>query len=149
MPIASTCTCARLRRATRAVTQLYDDALAPSHLRTTQFALLRTLARQGPLTIGALAHALLLDRTALSRTLEPLLGRSLVAVVPGSDARTREVDLTADGRAAIASAEPHWQAAQARVAGHLGRDRVDALYALLHDLEALHPARPHDPADPR
>jgi DNA-binding MarR family transcriptional regulator len=134
------CACNRLRRASRAVTQLYDDALAPSSLRVTQFALLSALAGSGPRTISALAGALLLDRTALSRNLDPLIERALVEITAGADARTREVALTAAGRKALAEAEPHWSAAQARVAQRIGRDRLDALYALLADLEALHPA---------
>ena len=39
------CVCGRLRRASRALTQLYDDLMAPCGLRVTQFSLLRTLAR--------------------------------------------------------------------------------------------------------
>lgn len=122
------------------MTQLYDNALDPSHLRLTQFVLLRTLAKEGPRTISALAAALLLDRTALSRNLDPLVERALVAVVPGSDARTREVALTAAGHGVLAAAEPLWDAAQARVAQRMGRKRLDTLYELLADLEKLHPA---------
>lgn len=133
------CACSRLRRAGRAVTQLYDDALAPAGLRVTQFALLRTLARNGSMTISALAQAMLLDRTALSRNLDPLVARSLVAVAPGRDARTRDIALTAAGRRALAAGVPHWAVAQERVARHIGRERLDALYATLRELEALHP----------
>lgn len=134
------CACSRLRRASRALTQLYDDALAPTGLRVTQFALLSTLERRGPLRISALAAALLLDRTALSRNLDPLVARSLVDVVSGSDARTREVTLTSAGRSALAAAEPHWAHAQRAVSRRVGEDKLATLYALLEDLERLHPA---------
>ena len=139
-PFASPCTCSRLRRAARAVTQLYDDALAPVRLRVTQLSLLRTLQRQGTLRIGDLAARTLLDRTALSRNLDPLAVRKLVAIVPGRDARTREVTLTRQGVAAIAAAAPHWERAQREVAGRVGRDRLGDLYAILLDMEALHPS---------
>jgi DNA-binding MarR family transcriptional regulator len=143
-PFASPCTCSRLRRATRAVTQLYDDALAPAGLRVTQLSLLRTLQREGTLRIGDLAARNLLDRTALSRNLDPLADRKLVAIVPGRDARTREVTLTRQGIAAIAAAAPHWERAQREVARQVGRGRLDALYAVLRDMEALQPApAPH------
>jgi hypothetical protein len=72
------CACGRLRRATRALTQLYDDAMAPSGMRITQFSMIRTLMRDGPVRISELAAQLLLDRTALSRTLEPLVARGWV-----------------------------------------------------------------------
>ena len=139
-PFASPCTCSRLRRATRAVTQLYDDALEPVGLRVTQLSLLRTLQRQGTLRIGDLAARNLLDRTALSRNLDPLAEKKLVAIVPGRDARTREVTLTRQGTAAIAAAAPHWERAQREVARHVGRDRLDGMYEVLRDIEALHPA---------
>ena len=138
-PFSSPCACSRLRRAARAVTQLYDDALAPIGLRVTQLSLLRALQRDGPLRIGELASRNLLDRTALSRNLEPLAQRKLVAIVAGRDARTREVRLTRQGEAAIAAAAPHWQSAQRQVTRCIGRDRLDNLYAVLRDMETLHP----------
>jgi DNA-binding MarR family transcriptional regulator len=137
---ASPCTCSRLRRATRAVTQLYDDALEPVGLRVTQLSLLRTLQRLGTLRIGDLAARNLLDRTALSRNLDPLAEKKLVSITPGRDARTREVTLTRQGMVAIAAAAPHWDRVQREVARHVGRDRLDDLYAVLRDIEALHPA---------
>lgn len=139
-PTATACACIRLRRAARALTQLYDDAMAPSGLHTTQFSLLRALQRHGSTRITALAAAQLLDRTALSRNLDPLAARKLVAITPGRDARTREVAITPAGEAALRAALPHWQRAQAQVAEHLGSRRLDALIATLADIETLHPA---------
>src|SRR5580765_4304797 len=95
------CTCGRLRRAARALTQLYDDLMAPSGLRVTQYSLLSTLATRGTSRMSDLARMLLLDRTALSRTLDPLVDRGYVAIVAGRDARTREISLTREGAKAI------------------------------------------------
>ncbi len=138
-PTASACACGRLRRASRALTQLYDDLMAPSGLRVTQFSLLRTLQRGGTTTLSDLAGTQLLDRTALSRTLDPLAGRGLVAIAPGRDARTRVVSLTAAGTQAIRGAERHWRRAQLQVAHKLGPAKLDALIATLREIEALHP----------
>ena len=135
------CACGRLRRATRALTQLYDDLMAPSGLRVTQFSLLGTLARSGTARISDLADALLLDRTALSRTLDPLLERGLVSIVSGRDERTREVSLTRAGAKTLRGAQPHWKRAQTQVANKLGSDRLEALIATLGEIEALHPDR--------
>jgi DNA-binding MarR family transcriptional regulator len=137
------CVCGRLRRAARALTQLYDDTMEPSGLRITQFSLLRTLARDGPLRITELAALALLDRTALSRNLEPLAAEDLVRIAAGRDARTREVSLTRAGEAALAKAMPYWRRAQGRVARQMGRHNIDALVGLLDTVEELHPA----PAD--
>ena len=133
------CACGRLRRAARALTQLYDDAMAPSGLRVTQYSLLSALARRGPLRITELASVQLLDRTALSRNLDPLVAKGLVAIRPGRDARTREVAITPRGSAALRTALPHWQRAQAEVTKHLGADKLSALIATLAEIETLHP----------
>src|SRR5205814_1986570 len=121
--IASPCACGRLRRASRALTQLYDDAMAPSGLRVTQYSLLSTLARDGSLRISDLAARQLLDRTALSRNLDPLIERKWVAVTAGRDARTREVALTAKGASALKRAEPYWRRAQQDVTQRVGKPK--------------------------
>lgn len=134
------CVCGRLRRASRALTQLYDDAMAPSGLRVTQFSLLRTLRREGPIRVSALASAVLLDRTALVRTLEPLVARGLVRIAPGRDARTRDVSLTPAGITALDKATPYWREAQRKVERALGEPRIEALVDLLASVESLHPS---------
>jgi len=144
------CACGRLRRATRALTQLYDDAMAPAGLRVTQFSLLRTLAAAGPLRISDLAARQLLDRTALSRNLDPLVEQGLVDIVCGDDARTREAAITRKGKSTLRAATPYWARAQKEVAARLGRDKLDALIAVLGELESLHPSkRPSPQPSPR
>ena len=138
--VAPACVCGRLRRAARALTQLYDDTMAPAGLRITQFSLLGTLARNGPQRITELAALALLDRTALSRNLEPLATEGLVRIAAGRDARTREVSLTRAGEAALAKAMPYWRRAQVQVAQQLGQQNINALVGLLDTVEALHPA---------
>jgi len=142
------CACGRLRRATRALTQLYDDALAPAGLRVNQFSVLRALQRCGPMRISALAARELVDRTALSRNLDPLIQRGLVEAVRGRDARTREVAITPAGEHELRRAEPHWQRVQEDVARRVGADRLALLVDALSDLERLHP-HANAPEDPR
>ena len=133
------CACGRLRRATRALTQLYDDLMAPAGLRITQFSLLRTLVRNGGMPINALAAAQLLDRTAISRNLDPLVERGHVEIVAGRDGRVREVAITRKGLATLKAAEPHWTRAQREVERRIGVDKLDALIETLGELESLHP----------
>ncbi len=143
-PIADACACGRLRRASRALTQLYDDAMGCAGLRVTQFSLLRTLAREGPTTIGALAENALTERTALARNLDILADQGLVAIRKGRDARTRVASITRAGEKAIAEAMPHWHEAQRKVGALMGEEKLAALIQLLRDLESLHPAFAHD-----
>ena len=147
--VSPACACGRLRRATRALTQLYDDAMAPAGLRVTQFSLLRTLARDGALRISDLADRLLLDRTALSRNLDPLVDQGFVDIRRGDDARTREAALTRKGSAALKAAAPYWARAQKAVATRLGSERLDALISVLGELESLHPSRRAAPPSSR
>ena len=142
-PTASSpaCACGRLRRATRALTQLYDDLLEPAGLRLTQFSLLRTLQREGPRHINELAAAQLLDRTALSRNLDPLVAQGLVEIVRGRDARTRDVAISRKGLQVLKAAEPHWKRAQQAVAERIGASKLETLIAVLGELETLHPSR--------
>jgi DNA-binding MarR family transcriptional regulator len=58
------------------VTQFYDQLLAPSGLRTTQFSLLAKLRRQGPMTINALAAEMVMDRTNGNRFSRVVVNRS-------------------------------------------------------------------------
>ena len=116
------------------MTALYDDALAASGVKVTQFSLLRAVERNEPAAISVLSDELDLDRTTLARNLEPLQREGLVALAPGADRRVTEVRLTRKGRAAIAKALPLWERAQAQVgqrfaAGHLEQLRAIATEA--------------------
>ena len=118
-----TCACFNLRKAARAVTQLYDEVLAPSGLRGTQFSVLAVISAAGPATMTDLADTLVMDRTTLTRNLKPLLGRGLVERGEGEDRRQRPIAITAAGREALDQALPLWEKAQARIAGGLGAAR--------------------------
>src|ERR1700742_1680919 len=60
----SLCNCTALRKATRRVSQLYDSALEPCGLRTTQRAILNQIARTDTPALGELAEVLVMDRGA-------------------------------------------------------------------------------------
>ncbi|WP_246692789.1 MULTISPECIES: MarR family winged helix-turn-helix transcriptional regulator [unclassified Methylobacterium] len=122
------CTCSALRRATRAVTTIYDEALRPCGLRVTQFAILRLLDRLGPSPVTRLAAEAALERTTMGRNLDPLERRGLVRIEAGeADARARVVSLTDAGRAALAAAIPHWRVAQGRINARIEPAAVAAL----------------------
>jgi DNA-binding MarR family transcriptional regulator len=125
------CVCASIRRADRAVTQFYDDALAPSGLRITQFTLLGTIWEAGPVTMNQLAGLMSMDRTTLTRNLEPLTRQGFVRSEEGEDRRVRLIMLTAEGKAALSQALPLWQQAQARIVQGLGQEHFHALLAEL------------------
>ncbi len=127
------CACFNLRKATRMVTQLYDEALKPVGIRATQFMVLVGTGSAGPISVNQLADRIVMDRTTLTRNLKPLDREGLIAVRPGDDLRVREVSLTAKGRKTLGRAYPLWEGVQARLREHLGDPRVDKL---LVDLQA-------------
>ena len=53
--VAWQCTCFNVRRAARAISQIYDDALEPSGLRINQFSLLGAIEATGPAPVSELA----------------------------------------------------------------------------------------------
>ena len=132
--VAWQCTCFNVRRASRAISQIYDDALEPCGLRINQFSALGAVEATGPTTIGDLARILELDRTTLTRNLKTLEKMGLIGSAPGRDKRERLVAATSDGIAVMARAKPLWRAAQDRVIAGLG---VDRWRRLTDDLNAL------------
>ena len=121
------CVCGNLRKAARAITQLYDEVLRPTGLRVTQFGILGATMAMEPVTVTRLADLTVTDRTTLTRNLKLLEKRGLLRVQMGNDRREREVTLTARGREALASGLPLWQKAQTRVVQGLGDKRWNAL----------------------
>jgi hypothetical protein len=55
------CMCASLRRASRTITQVYEQALIPAGLSATQFTIMQTLSLAGEVTQGELARILAMD----------------------------------------------------------------------------------------
>lgn len=144
---ARDCACFNLRKAARAVTQLYEAALAPSGIRATQFSVLVALALVEGAPLSRVAEGLVMDRTTLTRNLRPLERQGWVRIEEGEDRRERNLSLTRSGRAALERALPLWQQAQARVLEHVGGTRWAGLQQDLQGLVAM--ARTAGAADGR
>lgn len=122
------CACDQLRRVTRAVTQVYDNAVGPSGLRITQLPIFVGLASEGDLPLTALADALALDRTTLTRNLRVLEDRGLLRTYEHEDdARVRMVSITLEGSRMLTVALELWAEVQEFVEDRFGRDRLVAL----------------------
>jgi len=127
------CNATALRKASRRVTQLYDDALAPTGLRSTQFAILVEVAdaAEKPFTMAELAATLVIERSALGHTLRPLERDGLIVLQEGEDRRQRHVVLTPKGKAKCREGVRAWQTAQERFEEVLGRSAASALRSML------------------
>jgi len=131
----ASCNCLALRQAARHVTQFYDQVLAPSGLRTTQFSVLAKLHHLGPTTINNLAKDLVMDRTTLGRNILPLQRDGLIAAVQGTaDRRSKELHVTKAGEARLKNATELWAMAQGRFEAVFGAPRASALRAALREV---------------
>ncbi len=130
------CACNALRKASRAVTRLYDELMDDTGLSLAQYAVLSNIARQEPLPLMQLAQRLVMDRTTLYRTLKPLERQGWVAVEEG-EGRAKTARLTEMGQRVVANATGAWRDAQARLIGRFGIERWNAVEAALRDLVTI------------
>jgi DNA-binding MarR family transcriptional regulator len=131
LEIAQTCVCFNLRRGARAVTQYFDALFQPYGLRATQFTLLGALAiaasQERALSISQIADFMVMDRSTLTRNLQPLERLGLVKVELGTDRRTRVARITDDGRARLAQVIDQWQQGQSHFVYQLGPSNLNEL----------------------
>ena len=126
------CNCLAARQAARHITQFYDQYLASSGLRTTQFSILANLRRLGPMTINRLAAEMVMDRTTLGRNILPLERDGLIAVEQGrSDRRSKELRVTEDGEARFRAGVKGWVQAQRQFEKAFGAKRTADMRDLL------------------
>jgi len=121
------CYCATLRQAARAATAFYEEALADSGVRATQFTILQVLKIAAGLQTTEVGQLLGIDQTTATRTLALMRKNKLVADSTGADRRERRWHLTALGESTYRRLLPRWQAAQATVERRLGRTEALAL----------------------
>src|ERR1700722_20334697 len=102
------CMCANFRRTTRALTQLYENALRPLGLRATQFTILQALSLAGEVTQSQLGGILAMDSTTLSRTLRIMDREGWIAERRGLDRRERRLCLSKAGGTQFQPRLPPW-----------------------------------------
>jgi DNA-binding MarR family transcriptional regulator len=137
VPTSEDCNCYAVRAAARHVSQFYDQVLAPTGLRTTQFSMLAKLKRRGPLSINALAAEMVMDRTTLGRNILPLQRDGLVKIEPdAADRRAKALRLTKAGEKRLQAARERWAVAQERFDSVFGSPRAAELRALLRAVVA-------------
>ena len=129
--------CGNFRRTSRALTQLYDDALRPLGLRGTQFTVLQALSLAGELTQRQLGKILAIDSTTLTRTLKIISRRGWIAERRGEDRRERWLHLAKAGETQLNRGLPAWEKVQSRLRHQLGAEVWNNLLRLTHQVTAL------------
>lgn len=111
-----TCLCLHVQRAARALARCFDDALRPVGLTNGQFSLMMSLNRPAPPPMKPVAELLAMDQTTLTAALKPLQRQGWVEIVINpKDRRERLLQLTPEGKAALAAAVPIWKATHADI----------------------------------
>lgn len=134
---SSGCLATRVRQLSRIVTRMYDDALRPLGITSSQFTLLTQLGQQDGITAVEIGYTLDIEKSTLSRNLKRLLVLKLIHMDPPAGRRGRGLHLTPKGQAAIKEAYPVWSEAQKRAALLLGQDSRTTLDKLLRNVERL------------
>ncbi|MDK2935101.1 MAG: MarR family winged helix-turn-helix transcriptional regulator [Eubacteriaceae bacterium] len=136
---SSVCNCLNLRRASLAITEIYDHYLVPCQLSVSQFSILKHIIAMEPASVSELAAEIRLDRTTLVRNLKPLEQQGLIHDIAQSGTRNRQLCLTAAGREKIEQADAYWELAQKQIETQLGQEDTKTLQALLLKIEVLMP----------
>lgn len=126
-PSHITCFCAHLRRASRAVSRVYEEELRSQGLGANQYSILTAIKSMPGIRQRDLGKLLSMDSTTLSRTLTPLLRAQWVAVDRGEDKRERCFTLSVPGRELLAKAKKSWNRAQKKLQTELGETRWASL----------------------
>jgi DNA-binding MarR family transcriptional regulator len=117
------CVCISTRKAANALTNLYDDALAKSGIKITQYSLMKNIDRSTEITINELAKETRLNRTTLTRNLAILEKDNLVVIVDDEqDMRKSIVRLSVNGQKVLKKAQASWEEVQKRAKKILGKD---------------------------
>ena len=131
-----TCLCIDLRSAAQRLTQVYDEAMAPSGISVTQFSQLHLIQSLDNPTLTELAEASQLERSTLGRNIKVLERMGLVRTKVGADARSKTIHLSRKGVNTFKRAAPFWYAVQSELMERLGMDGRGRLDEMLQSLTA-------------
>jgi DNA-binding MarR family transcriptional regulator len=131
------CLCASFRRAARALTQHYDEAVRPLGVRVTQFTVLQALSITGEVSQVRLGEVLAMDSTTLTRTLDIMRRSGWVSRRRGEDRREWRLRLSALGSDQLRRALPAWKKAQQQMASKFGDKRWHDLFQLTDQVTAF------------
>jgi DNA-binding MarR family transcriptional regulator len=135
-----------VHRVARILTSHYNAHLRPSGLSMAQFTLIRNIAALGTggqSHMSKVAEAMLMDRTSVTRMIEPLVSNGLLEVLPNpADRRVRDVRVTRKGEQALVRSERCWKRAQEELYSTIGSKQWLAMRRALR--ETVHLVRHSD-----
>jgi DNA-binding MarR family transcriptional regulator len=129
LPIEASLSCVgyRVRRLSRIISAIYDDAFGPLKLKISQFGILVMLARHGASSAADLCRLVMMDKSTASRNLQRMRRRGWISVVQDGAGPGQKVSLTPGGAQVLQKAFPLWRGAQEEATRRLGADGMKAL----------------------
>lgn len=141
MPPNALCACGSVRRASRAVSQLYDLVMAPTGIKSTQFFILQTILNAGEIAQCQLARDYDMSVETLSRRLGNLRRKGLVELRNGPANREHVYRLTPAGEQMVKDVQPYWDRAQSRLRAVMGEEQWQQLFEAMERIaQAAHKA---------
>jgi len=131
------CACTAIRKANRAMLRYYEKAFSAGSLSLTQFSILRTVEREGPIPLSTLAEHLVMERTSLYRTITPLTERNALTLDIGSNKKIKIATITSYGKALIKEHEPEWEKAQNTFIEAIGPNQWQTISPILQSIPTL------------
>lgn len=131
------CMCGSFRRTSRALTQVYEEAIRPFGLRASQLSILQVLSRAGEVSQGQLGQMLAMDSTSLTRTLAIMIRQGWIAERRGKDRRERRLRLAKSGEKLLQRALPDWDKVQSKLRRQLGDETWNNLLQLTRQVTGV------------
>ncbi len=136
--IAASCIAGRVRLLSRVITNLYDEALRPLGIKLSQGNVLAVTAKLGVARPAEVCSLLELDTSTLSRTVERMVEKGWLEILPDDDGRSHPFQLTAQGKRLMEKAIPAWERAQKEASKLLGDDGLRLLDAAIKRIKVTH-----------
>ena len=128
--ISANCLAARIRLLHRTITGIFDDALRPIGLTDAQLTILVMVANRGPVSPGAVARHLNMEKSTISRNIARMEKNGWLTVADSQSGRKQQLTLTAKGKALLVKALPVWNEAQTKAKAVLGQRGADSISTL-------------------
>ena len=127
-----------MRLLNRVVTRIYDDALRPLGMKTSQLNILVVTARLGLARPAQISSRLKMEISTVSRNVDRMRARGWIEVIDDEkDARAHQLRLSVEGQRLLEEAKPAWEEAQQKVKDLLGKPGVEAVVSAAEKVRAM------------
>ena len=132
--IAADCIAIRVRFVNRVITGLYERALKPFDIKTSQMATLVLLSVRGESSPADVGRILQMEKSTVSRNVARMKKKGWVEVTNQDDGVSQVIKVTPEGRKLLAALHVEWAKAQKAALKLLGKKGVRSVGRLYDTL---------------